>query len=88
MNSSAEVLADPQVEARESFVWIDRAFIGNHPYPNVTARLSGTPGEIRKAAPTLGEDNEFVLRHVLGIGPDEFSALKRDGVIGDQADAG
>ena len=88
VNSSAEVLDDPQVKARDSFVWIDRAFIGNHPYPNVTARLSATPGEIRKAAPTLGEDNEFVLRQVLGIGRDEFSALKRDRVIGDRPDLG
>ena len=84
VNDAAEVLDDPQVKARDSFVWVDRKYIGNHPYPSVTARLSKTPGEIHKAAPTLGEDNEFVLREVLGMSPDDISALERDHVIGDE----
>jgi crotonobetainyl-CoA:carnitine CoA-transferase CaiB-like acyl-CoA transferase len=85
VNDAAEALADPQVMARDSFVWIDRKYIGNHPYPNVTARLSKTPGEVYKATPTLGEDNEFVLSEVLGMNPDVLVELKRDGLIGDEA---
>lgn len=83
--SNGEVLEDPQVQARDSFVWQDRRFAGNHPYPGVAARLSATPGTVRKAAPCLGEDNALVLGGLLGVEEDELESLVRDGVIGDRA---
>ena len=86
VNSNAEVLEDPQVKARQSFTWIDRRYVGNHPYPSITARLSSTPGAVYKAAPTLGEDNAFVLGGVLGLSKGDIEALEQAGIIGDQPD--
>ena len=82
VNSAKEVLEDRQVKAQNSFVWIDRKYVGNHLYPSVTAHLSDTPGVIHKAAPCLGEDNAFVLGEVLGLTQEKMNALSKDGVIG------
>ncbi|MBI4233361.1 MAG: CoA transferase [Chloroflexi bacterium] len=88
VNSNAEVLNDPQIQARHSFVWMDRRYVGYHPYTGIPARLSHTPGSIHKPAPTLGEDNAFLLGNLLNLTGEEVTALERDGVIGDQPDRG
>ncbi len=84
VNADADMLDDPQMAARSNYVWQDRKYVGNHPYPGVTARLSATPGEICMPAPTLGEHNQFVLGEVLGISHKEIESLQAEGVIGDQ----
>jgi benzylsuccinate CoA-transferase BbsF subunit len=43
--------------------------------------LSETPGEITKAAPLLGEDNERVLREFVGLDPVEYAACVAVGVF-------
>jgi len=35
----------------------------------------------RRAAPLMGEDNNYVYREVLGLKPEEIAALKEDWVI-------
>ncbi|MFQ5933372.1 MAG: CaiB/BaiF CoA transferase family protein [Dehalococcoidia bacterium] len=87
VNSSADVLKDPQIKVRSSFVWMDRKHVGHHPYPGVTARLSATPGEAYMPAPTLGEHNGFVLGELLGLSKEGVQNLERDGAIGNRAEA-
>ena len=48
--------------------------------PNVIARLSATPGEIRHAGGKQGEDTEAVLEE-LGIGAAELERLREDGIV-------
>ena len=43
--------------------------------------LSETDWNIPRAAPCLGQDNDFVLGDILGIGAEERAALKAEGVI-------
>jgi crotonobetainyl-CoA:carnitine CoA-transferase CaiB-like acyl-CoA transferase len=43
-------------------------------------KLSGTPGRIRKAPPTLGQDTVAVLQEI-GLGPGEIEALREAKVI-------
>jgi len=50
------------------------------------AKLSKTPGSIRKPAPCLGEDNEYVLGELLGLSSEEMDQLEKEGVIGTDPD--
>jgi benzylsuccinate CoA-transferase BbsF subunit len=55
--------------------------MGRRQYDGPAFRLSVTPGELTKAAPCLGEDNEYVYREVMGLGEDEFVELLADGAF-------
>ncbi len=84
LNNEADLLDDPQVQATRGFATIDREPVGPHPYPNITVRLSETPGEIRRPAPMFGEDNRYVLREVLGLEEPVIEALFAEGVVADE----
>ena len=48
--------------------------------------LSKTPNDIWKAGATLGEDNEFVYKEILGYTDDEIADFLVEGVITTEAD--
>ncbi|MBI4493104.1 MAG: CoA transferase [Chloroflexi bacterium] len=84
VQDAPDLLADPQLAAREFFFEIERRYVGRHRYPGPTARLSRTPAQVRQPAPLLGEHNELVLRDLLGLSESEIEELKRDRIIGDE----
>ncbi len=47
----------------------------------VPFQLSGTPGRPRRAAPLLGEHNDYVLQEVLGMSENEVNQCILDGVL-------
>ena len=55
--------------------------MGLRTYDAPAFRLSETPGELTKAAPMLGEDNEYVYRDLIGVSDDEFVELMASGVM-------
>jgi len=57
----AQFIADPHVQAREIVTQLPDDEMGSVPMHAVVPRLSGTPGEIRTAAPALGEHNGSIL---------------------------
>ncbi|MEF7612597.1 CoA transferase [Aquincola sp. MAHUQ-54] len=79
IQSPAEILADPHVRARGVYVQLQPAG-GGRPVTmhNVTPRLAGTPGALRRAAPALGEHTAEVLAE---LGADA-AALGRIGAGG------
>ena len=77
---TAQLIDDPHVRAREVLVEYPDADIGTVKMHNVTPRLSGTPGEIRKGAPNLGEDNATVFGEI-GLTPERLAALHAEGTI-------
>lgn len=56
-----QFIADPHVQAREIVTELPDDEMGTVPMHAVVPRLSGTPGEIRTAAPALGQHNDEVL---------------------------
>jgi crotonobetainyl-CoA:carnitine CoA-transferase CaiB-like acyl-CoA transferase len=44
-------------------------------------RLSETPAVVDRAAPTLGRDNDHVLRQILGYDDDRIAALDEVGAL-------
>ena len=52
------------------------------PYAGRPWKMSETPAVPPKAAPLMGEHNEFVLRELLGLTGEEIARLEAQGVIG------
>lgn len=76
----AEVARCPQLEAREFFVQIARAEVGELTYPGAPWKFSRTPWRILRPAPLLGEHTDIVLER-FGLSPGEIASLRQDAVV-------
>jgi crotonobetainyl-CoA:carnitine CoA-transferase CaiB-like acyl-CoA transferase len=56
---------------------------GSFKYPGPMFKMSETPLRIRKLYPTLGEDNEYIYKELLGYSDEEYSKLQEQKHIGD-----
>ena len=76
---------DPQLKARGYFVPLPHSEIGTWPIEGFPAKLSASPayvgGLTGRAAPKLGEDNQFVYQEIFGLSTDELTALREEEVI-------
>jgi formyl-CoA transferase len=79
--SIEDIFHDPQYQARENIVEVDHPRLGKIKVPGVVPKFSQTPGAIRFRAPELGEHNEEIYVHELGLSPEELAALKSEGII-------
>jgi crotonobetainyl-CoA:carnitine CoA-transferase CaiB-like acyl-CoA transferase len=75
-----ETISDPHVTGGDFFTSIDFPGVGSAPIAATPVKLHGTPGEIRRRPPTLGEHNDEVLRE-LGYSSAEIAALVADGTV-------
>jgi crotonobetainyl-CoA:carnitine CoA-transferase CaiB-like acyl-CoA transferase len=75
-----EVVADPQVVAREMVVDVDYpgGAVGMFGLP---VKLSETPGDPRALAPRPGQHNDDVYGRALGLSPDRLAELRGNGAI-------
>lgn len=76
----ADLVDHPYVKDREIIVEVPDEELGTLPMHNITARLSGTPGEFFRPAPKLGEHNTEILGE-LGVDAAEVTQLAEKGVI-------
>ena len=76
-----EMLEDAHFKAREAIVRVADHTFGEIAMQNVAPKLSETPGEIRHAAPLLGEHNDEIYRDLLKLSEAELAALKDDNII-------
>jgi crotonobetainyl-CoA:carnitine CoA-transferase CaiB-like acyl-CoA transferase len=81
INSVAEALENPQVQAREMLVEVDYPGIGAVPIGGLPIKLSETPGGIERRAPLVGEHNEEDYCGLLGLRREELASLKTEAVI-------
>ena len=75
VQSSADLSADPQLAAREHFLPITHPSAGASWIESSRIRLSRTPARVPSIAPSLGGDNDWVLRELLGYDDERISAL-------------
>ena len=86
VETTEDLFNDPQLKHREHFRFLEHQVIGSHAYNAPAYRLSKTPNHIWKAAPCLGEDNEYVYKEILGYTDDEIADMLVDGVITTDSD--
>ena len=77
VKTAREVATDPHLEARGFWVDIDHPRRGKTRVPISPIRLhAGGKSEIRRPAPTLGQDTDAVLGELLGLKADELATLR------------
>jgi crotonobetainyl-CoA:carnitine CoA-transferase CaiB-like acyl-CoA transferase len=79
----AQVYADPHLHARGMWQKVTHPVAGTHMYyKSPISHMSKTPLEYWRHAPTLGQDNEYIYRQVLGYSEEEYEDLLEKGLIG------
>lgn len=72
---------DPQLAHRRHFEPHTHPFLGEGLYERNGFRLSDAPSGYDRAGPTLGQDNDWVLRDLLGYTAEEVDALVAAGAL-------
>ena len=81
VSTPRDILASPQLAARDWFVELDDPGRGvTLRYPGPQWQLRGTPTQLRRPAPLLGEHNDEVFGE-LGIDRGALAALVSEGVV-------
>jgi crotonobetainyl-CoA:carnitine CoA-transferase CaiB-like acyl-CoA transferase len=73
--------SDPQLRSRGAYFHLDHPVIGNARFESVPIQFSAMEQDNWRSAPLLGEDSEYVLRHVVGLSDDEIDDLRDEGCI-------
>lgn len=81
VSTTADLTVDPQLIHREHFVTVGHPEVGRVPIENARAILSETPARVTRAAPMYGQDNEYVLRELLGLSREEIVDLVAAGAL-------
>ena len=75
------VVEDPHLQARGFWPLVQHKSVGPHLVSGIPWHFSRTPGAIRRAAPTLGQHTDYVLRELLGKSEAEIEELNATGVL-------
>jgi crotonobetainyl-CoA:carnitine CoA-transferase CaiB-like acyl-CoA transferase len=81
VNNVAEMVADPQVQAREMFVELEHPTYGPVKITGTPLKLSETPGRVARLAPLPGEHNTEIFVGLLGYSKDDLAQWQAEGVI-------
>jgi crotonobetainyl-CoA:carnitine CoA-transferase CaiB-like acyl-CoA transferase len=76
-----DMLANPHVEARGFFVELEHPEAGKRRHLGIPWKMSRTPCEVRRPAPCLGQDTDYVLEQILGLGREEVASLRAQDVL-------
>ena len=82
LQHAADLYNDAQLHARGHFVQVPHPTLEKTWVENSRFKLSRTAAEVRRAAPTLGQHNQFVLETILGYGEEQINELVIEGVLG------
>ena len=82
MQDERDAYACEQLRHRGFFETLEGASIGRREYPGLIFKLRNTPNALRRAAPALGQANEYVYREVMGYGDEEYRRAEQSGQIG------
>jgi len=78
-----ELAEDPHLNARRFFVEKEHAHpeVGVRMHAGIPWRMSGTPCEVWRAAPVMGQDNDYVYGELLGMSTQQIADLVEREVI-------
>ncbi|MEE9284345.1 MAG: hypothetical protein V3V35_01315, partial [Dehalococcoidia bacterium] len=76
------LLADPHLNQRRFYQRLRREEVGVQPYPRTPFLVDGKRLTWSGPSPTVGQDNQRVLRDLLGLSGAELADLERRQVIG------
>ena len=80
INERNDVIHDPQIVAMEALTEFDHPQGGRMRQPRPTGQFSGTPTEIFRCSPRLGEHTDEILEE-FGFGRQEIENLHEQGVV-------
>jgi len=81
VQTNQDLLADPQLQHRGHFVYMDHSAVGRHPVQRSEFRLSKVAAEHRWSAPRIGQHTVQVCKNILGMSADEIDALIAERVL-------
>jgi len=81
VNTVEDIFHCPQIKEREMLVEIEHPIAGRFRIVGVPAKFSRTPGQVKRAAPLLGEHTHEILKELLGYEDEQIQRLKNQGVI-------
>jgi len=81
VQDAEDVASDPQLKARGFFIELEHPELGKTVTDAVPIKLSRTPASYQRAAPTAGQDNDYVYGELLGINKIELDELRQQGII-------
>ncbi len=81
VQNAADLVHDPQLKDRGFFIELEHPTLDKTTMDGSPIRLSDTPAEYRRAAPTHGQDNDYVYRQLLGLKDEIIERLRRGNVI-------
>lgn len=79
--TAQDLAGDIHLWQRGYFVPMVHPELGERVVMSAPWRMSGTPISLRRPGPLLGEHTEQVLSGLLGMPPDQLSALEKEGVL-------
>ncbi|MDB5107513.1 MAG: CoA-transferase, partial [Candidatus Binatus sp.] len=76
-----DLFDDPQIAANDLIAELPHSDWGNVKQVGLLTKFSATPGRIDRAAPTLGEHSDEILREYLGYQPEKIAALRARRIV-------
>tara|TARA_B100000029_G_scaffold499123_1_gene569043 strand:- start:6515 stop:7831 length:1317 start_codon:yes stop_codon:yes gene_type:complete len=77
-----DAFEDPHLQQRNYWEELTHPEAGTYKYPGVLWKSNAIDNKLRRAAPRLGEDNEYVYKTILGYSDEQYEAYEKNGHIG------
>ena len=81
VQDAADLSQDAQLKARGFFINVDHPVSGKTSCDGSPIKLSETPACFQRAAPLLGQDNEYVFCQLLGMTKSEADQYTAEGIL-------
>jgi len=79
--SNKDVAEDPHLNHAGLFVALDHPEVGERQHVGIPWRMSATPCAVRRPAPLLGGDTDYVMAEILNYSAEEIRRLKDEKIL-------
>jgi crotonobetainyl-CoA:carnitine CoA-transferase CaiB-like acyl-CoA transferase len=80
--TEADAASDAQLHERGFFQLLEHPSCGAHFHAGANFQMDRTPPRLWRAAPTLGQDNEYVYKEILGVSDAQYEEFVAQGHAG------